>query len=59
MDNKKQKIVETVEAAREDLLKLSKNIHDNPELGFEEFKAVDFISETLENHGLVMAVAII
>ncbi|MEY8394950.1 M20 family metallopeptidase [Lachnospiraceae bacterium 45-P1] len=51
MDNKKQKIVETVEAAREDLLKLSKNIHDNPELGFEEFKAVDFISETLENHG--------
>lgn len=51
MDNKKQKIAETVEAAREDLLKLSKNIHDNPELGFEEFKAVDFISETLENHG--------
>ena len=51
MDNKKQKIVETVEAAREDLLKLSKNIHENPELGFEEFKAVDFISETLENHG--------
>lgn len=51
MDNKKQKIVETVEAAREDLLKLSKNIHDNPELGFEEFKAVEFISETLEKHG--------
>ncbi len=51
MDNKKQKIAETVEAAREDLLKLSKNIHDNPELGFEEFKAVDFISETLEKHG--------
>lgn len=51
MDNKKQKIAETVEAAREDLLKLSKNIHENPELGFEEFKAVDFISETLEKHG--------
>ena len=54
MDNKKQKIVETVEAAREDLLKLSKNIHENPELGFEEFKAVDFISETLEKHGFTV-----
>ncbi len=54
MDNKKQKIAETVEAAREDLLKLSKNIHENPELGFEEFKAVDFISETLEKHGFTV-----
>lgn len=54
MDNKKQKIVETVEAAREGLLKLSKNIHENPELGFEEFKAVDFISETLEKHGFTV-----
>jgi len=51
MEKEKQKIVETVEAAREDLLALSKNIHDNPELGFEEFKAVNFISETLEKHG--------
>ena len=40
MDKAKQQIVETVDAAREDLLALSKNIHDNPELGFQEFKAM-------------------
>lgn len=51
MDEKKEKIVEAVEQAREDLLALSKNIHDNPELGFEEFKALGFISDTLEKHG--------
>ena len=52
MDKAKQQIVETVDAAREDLLALSKNIHDNPELGFQEFKAMGFISDTLEKHGL-------
>ena len=50
MDKAKQQIVETVDAAREDLLALSKNIHDNPELGFQEFKAIGFISDTLEKH---------
>ena len=30
---------------------MSRNIHDNPELGFEEFKAQQFISETLEQFG--------
>lgn len=54
MNNEKQKIADAVEAAREDLLLLSRNIHDNPELGFEEFKAVGFISETLEKHGFAV-----
>ena len=55
MDKAKQQIVETVDAAREDLLALSKNIHDNPELGFQEFKAMGFISDTLEKHGSTAA----
>ena len=54
MDKAKQQIVETVDAAREDLLALSKNIHDNPELGFQEFKAMGFISNTLEKHGFTV-----
>ena len=54
MDKAKQQIVETVDAAREDLLALSKNIHDNPELGFQEFKAMGFISDTLEKHGFTV-----
>ena len=37
-----------------DLLALSKNIHDNPELGFQEFKAIGFISDTLEKHGFTV-----
>lgn len=51
MNREKEQIVEAVEAARADLLALSKNIHDNPELGFEEFKAMGFIADTLEKHG--------
>ena len=54
MNEKKEKIVKAVEQARTDLLELSKNIHDNPELGFEEFKALGFISETLEKHGFAV-----
>lgn len=50
-EDKKKQIIEAVDQAREDLLALSKNIHDNPELGFEEFKALEFISNTLEKHG--------
>ena len=51
MEEAKKRIAAAIGEAREDLLALSKNIHDNPELGFEEFKALEFISETLEKHG--------
>ena len=51
MENSKQKIVDAVRQAEDALIKLSRNIHDNPELGFEEFKAQQFISETLEQFG--------
>ena len=51
MEEAKKRIAAAIDEAREDLLALSKNIHDNPELGFEEFKALEFISETLEKHG--------
>ena len=47
MEEAKKRIAAAIDEAREDLLALSKNIHDNPELGFEEFKALEFISETL------------
>ena len=54
MNEKKEKIVKAVEQARADLLELSQNIHDNPELGFEEFKALGFISDVLEKHGFAV-----
>lgn len=51
MEREKERILKTIDEARGDLLALSKNIHDNPELGFEEKKALGFISSTLEKHG--------
>lgn len=51
MEAGKQKIINTVNQAADALIILSKNIHKNPELGFEEFKAQQFISETLEQFG--------
>lgn len=51
MESSKKRIMDTVDAAKADLQALSENIHKNPELGFQEFKALEFISETLEKHG--------
>lgn len=51
MEKSKQKIMKTVDQAADALIALSKNIHQNPELGFEEFKAQQFICETLEQYG--------
>lgn len=47
----KQTIIQAVDKARVDLLTLSHNIHANPELGFEEFKAADWQVEILKKNG--------
>ena len=47
----KQVITQAVDAAKEELLTLSHNIFENPELGFEEFKALAWQKEVLEKHG--------
>jgi len=39
---------------REELVNLSKNIHKNPELAFEEHKAAAFIVEILKKHGFAV-----
>ena len=51
MNQQKTKIIEKIDSMREDLLTLSHQIHANPELGFQEYKAVGFISDFLEKHG--------
>ena len=47
----KQVITQAVDAAKEELLTLSHNLFENPELGFEEFKALAWQKEVLEKHG--------
>ena len=51
MNNKKERIADVIDRSRDELFELSKKIHDHPELGFEEFQAVEAISSVLERHG--------
>ena len=47
-----KKIIHTcLDQARNELVHLSRQIHDNPELGYEEFKAMAWQTEILRNHG--------
>lgn len=51
MNHQKIRICEKIDSLRNDLLTLSHQIHANPEIGFQEYKAVGFISEFLEKYG--------
>jgi amidohydrolase len=47
----KLKVKDSVELQRQQLIQLSLNIHDNPELGFEEEKASVWLTSYLEENG--------
>jgi amidohydrolase len=47
----KLKVKDSVELQRQQLIQLSLNIHDNPELGFEEEKASAWLTSYLEENG--------
>ena len=47
----KLKVKDSVESQRQQLIQLSLNIHDNPELGFEEEKASAWLTSYLEDSG--------
>ena len=47
----KLKVRDSIELQREQLIRLSLNIHDNPELGFEEEKASTWLTGYLEDSG--------
>ena len=47
----KLKVKDEVESQRQQLIQLSQNIHDNPELGFEEEKASAWLTSYLEGNG--------
>ena len=46
----KNDIIDDVDAQRQLLFDLSTNLHDNPELGYEEVKAAGWLSEYLEKN---------
>lgn len=51
MNQNKLKIIETIDKMQNELLTLSHQIHDHPELGFQEHQAVGFIRTFLKGHG--------
>jgi amidohydrolase len=51
MEALKEKVKEAVESQRRQLIQLSLNIHDNPELGFHEEKASTWLTNYLEDNG--------
>ena len=51
MEERKCKILNEIDRDREELEELSRKIHDDPELGFEEFHALSYISDVLKKHG--------
>lgn len=52
--DEKSVLFNEVEGLRDVLFSISDYIHDNPELGNEEFKAVQKITETLGNYGFTI-----
>ena len=51
IQKKKNDIISTVERLKKDLITLSHNIHKNPELGFNEFKASKWLTDFLKKNG--------
>ena len=51
MEERKRKILSEIDRDSEELEELSRKIHDDPELGFEEFHALSYISDVLKKHG--------
>ena len=50
IDSLKSQIISEAEAHREELCNLSRKIHDNPELGFQEIQASSWLIEYLEKN---------
>ena len=51
LDTTQEKIIESIEAASDQVLDVSHQIHDHPELGNQEFFAGGLLVQTLREHG--------
>jgi len=47
----KAKAFQAIDAYKEEIIEIAKKIHENPELGHQEFKAVKLLTETIKKHG--------
>lgn len=51
LDKNQETIIQAIDAAKEEILKVSHQIHAKPELGYEEFFASGLLADTLAKHG--------
>ena len=51
LDPQKQAVIKEVDRLRSELLEISRFLHANPELAFEEHKAAERLSRTMEKYG--------
>lgn len=54
LDPQKQAVITEVERLKPELLEISRFLHANPELAFEEHQAVERLSRTMEKHGFTV-----
>ena len=54
IDELKQRIVDEVDARRDELIRISDTIHANPELAFQEFEAAALLTSVLEREGFAV-----
>ena len=54
IDELKQRIVDEVDARRDELIRISDTIHANPELAFQEFEAAALLTSVLEREGFTV-----
>jgi len=54
IDELKQRIVDEVDARRDELIRTSDTIHAKPELAFQEFEAVALLTSALEREGFTV-----
>jgi amidohydrolase len=54
LEELKEKVRESVEGQRQRLYEMSKFIYENPELGSEEFKAAELLTDELEKNGFTV-----
>ena len=53
-DGAKQKAREAVEAARDELVEVSRDIHEHPELAMKETRAAGLLADKLEARGFAV-----
>ncbi len=54
IETTKSQVIAEIESRRTELYDLSRKIHDNPELGFHEVKAAEWLTEILEKNGFTV-----